>query len=201
MAKETAGSRPVKANDPGYVPTQDTTASVASDVAAEHREDTAAKMVNRFAIWAGAAGLVPVPLVDVAAVGGIQLQMLRRLSHVYGVPFSENLGKSMIASLAGCTIPASSGMGVASALKMWPGLGTAVSVVTMPALSAAATYAIGKAFIQHFKSGGTFLDFNPPDYHEFIKSQRELFRWKPAAEHASDKPDASPTAARATIET
>jgi uncharacterized protein (DUF697 family) len=201
MAKETAGSGSGKANDPGHVPTQDMTTSDASDVTAEHRDEMASKMVNRFAIWSGAAGLVPLPLVDVAAVGGIQLQMLRRLSHVYDVPFSQNKGKSIIASLAGSAIPASSGMGVASALKMWPGIGTAVSALTMPALSAAATYAIGKAFIEHFKSGGTFLDFNPPDYHEFIKSQRELFRWKPAAEPAGNKPGSSPAAAGATTET
>jgi hypothetical protein len=28
-------------------------------------------------------------------------------------------------------------------------------------------------FIQHFASGGTLLDFNPPDYREFIKAQKE----------------------------
>ena len=43
----------------------------------------------------------------------------------------------------------------------------------MPVLSAGATYAIGKAFIQHFATGGTLLDFNPPDYREFIKVQKE----------------------------
>jgi hypothetical protein len=45
----------------------------------------------------------------------------------------------------------------------------------MPALSAGATYAIGKAFIQHFASGGTLLDFNPPDYREFIRAQRDMW--------------------------
>ena len=45
----------------------------------------------------------------------------------------------------------------------------------MPVLSAGATYAIGKAFIQHFASGGTPLDFNPPDYRDFVKAQKE--RW------------------------
>jgi hypothetical protein len=45
----------------------------------------------------------------------------------------------------------------------------------MPVLSAGATYAIGKAFIQHFASGGTLLDFNPPDYRDFVKAQKE--RW------------------------
>jgi hypothetical protein len=31
----------------------------------------------------------------------------------------------------------------------------------MPALFSGATYAIGMAFIQHFESGGTLLDFKP----------------------------------------
>jgi hypothetical protein len=34
---------------------------------------------------------------------------------------------------------------------------------------------IGKVFIQHFASGGTLLDFNPPDYREFIKEQKAKF--------------------------
>jgi hypothetical protein len=29
---------------------------------------------------------------------------------------------------------------------------------------------IGMAFIEHFASGGTLLDFEPPDYEEFIKT-------------------------------
>src|SRR5271165_4890921 len=33
---------------------------------------------------------------------------------------------------------------------------------------------IGKVFIKHFASGGTLLDFNPPDYREFIKKQRGI---------------------------
>jgi hypothetical protein len=45
----------------------------------------------------------------------------------------------------------------------------------MPVLSAGATYAIGKAFIQHFATGGTLLDFNPPDYREFIRSHRDMW--------------------------
>lgn len=147
-------------------------------------------MVRRFAIWAGGAALVPVPLIDVAAVGGLQLQMLRKLSEVYEVPFSENIGKSILASFAGAAIPASSGVGIASALKFVPGVGTLAGALSMPALSAAATYAIGKAFIEHFRSGGTFLDFEPPDYHEFIKNQKELFSRRASAASA-DKAQAS----------
>ena len=150
-------------------------ASASTDVP-EQRDQVASKLVDRFAVWSGVAGLVPLPVVDVLAVGGLQLQMLRRLSQIYNVEFSENRGKALIAALAGCMIPATSGMGAASALKAVPVVNILAAGFVMPVLSAGATYAIGKAFIQHFQSGGTLFDFNPPDYREFVRAQRE--RWE-----------------------
>jgi uncharacterized protein (DUF697 family) len=141
----------------------------------ESRSELATKLVDRFAIWSGVAGLVPIPVVDLLAVGGLQVQMLRRLSQIYDVEFSANRGKAIIAALAGTMIPATSGMGAASALKAVPILGMLASGFVMPALSAGATFAIGKAFIQHFESGGTLLDFNPPDYRDFVKAQKEMW--------------------------
>jgi uncharacterized protein (DUF697 family) len=146
-----------------------------SEAAEAPRNERASKMVDRFAVWSGVAGLVPLPVVDVVAVGGLQLQMLRRISQIYDVDFSENRGKALIAALAGTMIPTTSGIGAASALKFFPVIGTLAAVFVMPVLSAGATYAIGKAFIQHFESGGTLLDFNPPDYREFVKSQKEMW--------------------------
>jgi uncharacterized protein (DUF697 family) len=152
---------------------------------AQDRRARAMKVIQRFSVWAGAAGLIPLPFVDLAAVGGLQFEMLRRISKIYGVPFSENRGKAVIAGFAGSMIPASSGIGAASLLKGLPLVGTAVSAVAMPTLSAGATYAIGMAFIQHFNSGGTLLDFNPPDYHEFLKAEPHQLAAKSApASHA-----------------
>lgn len=152
----------------------DTGEAIAADTP-ETREEMASKLVDRFALWSGVAGLIPVPVVDVFAVGGLQIQMVRRLSQIYDVEFSENRGKALIASLAGSMIPATSGIGAASVLKAVPIIGTIAGGFVMPALSAGATYAIGKAFIQHFATGGTLLDFNPPDYREFIKRQRDMW--------------------------
>jgi len=156
----------------------------------EQRDEAASQIVDRFSLWSGAAGLIPVPIVDIAAVGGLQLQMLRRISEVYGIPFSSNRGKSIIASLAGALIPASTAtttaMSVGSLMKGLPGVGTVVGALTMPVFSAGATYVIGKVFIQHFASGGTLLDFNPPDYREFIKSQQEKLSGKFSS--STDKP-------------
>jgi uncharacterized protein (DUF697 family) len=165
--------------------TNETTVSDTTAMTDEQRDEAASKLVDRFSLWSGAAGLVPIPLVDVAAVGGVQLQMLRRLSDIYGVPFSDNMGKSVIASLAGSVIPASAAttaaVGVGSFMKAVPGVGTVIGAITMPVISAGATYVIGKVFIQHFASGGTLLDFNPPDYREFIKAQKEKLSRRSAA--------------------
>ena len=125
-----------------------------TETTAERRDEVASKLVDRFAIWSGVAGLIPVPVIDAVAVGGLQIQMLRRLSQIYGVAFSENRGKALIASLAGSMIPTTSGIGAASVLKAVPIVGTIVAGFVIPVLSAGATYAIGKAFIQHFASGG-----------------------------------------------
>src|SRR5262249_37303546 len=144
-----------------------------SEVTPDRRHEMAVRLVNRFALWSGAAGLIPVPGVDWVTVGGVQIQMLRRLSQTYEVAFSENRGKALIVSLAGSAVPSSSALGFASLAKSVPVFGTLASALVMPVLSAGATYAIGRTFMQHFESGGTLLDFNPPDYREFIKAQKE----------------------------
>jgi len=169
------------------------TDSVTTPMTDEERDEAASQIVDRFSLWSGAAGLIPIPLIDMVAVGGVQLQMLRKISEIYGVPFASNRGKSVIASLAGAIIPASTAtttaMGFGSLVKGLPGIGTAIGALTMPVFSAGATYIIGKVFIQHFASGGTLLDFNPPDYREFIKAQQQKLGGKFAS--AADKPGAA----------
>ena len=149
------------------------------------RDERAAELVDRLSLWSGAAGLIPVPLVDVAAVWGVQLHMLRRLSEVYGVPFSENRGKSILTSLAGAMIPATAATTMTSLMKGVPIIGTAIGALTMPAVAACGTWVIGKVFMKHFASGGTLLDFNPPDYREFIKVQKTKFAARGPARFAS----------------
>ena len=177
MAQDTTGSGAPEKKDPGALAGAETTD--------ESRDEAAAKLVDRFSLWSGAAGLIPVPLVDIAAVGGVQIQMLRRLSEIYAVPFSENRGKSIIASLAGSVLPASTatttGMGIASALKIVPGVGTVISALTMPVFSAGATWVIGKVFIQHFESGGTFFDFDPAQARPYYAQQYARARGNPSA--------------------
>jgi uncharacterized protein (DUF697 family) len=136
--------------------------------------DTANDLVKKWMWWTMGAGLIPVPFVDLAAVTGVQLKMLSDLSNLYGVKFSENKGKAIISALLGSIVPNSlAGGGVGSILKMVPFVGTLLGGISMSLFSGAATYAIGKSFIQHFESGGTFLDFDPVKVKDYFGKQFE----------------------------
>jgi hypothetical protein len=49
--------------------------------------------------------------------------------------------------------------------------GAILGAVTLPFFAGAATYAIGKVFMQHFASGGTFLDFDPDKVRGYFREQ------------------------------
>ena len=73
-----------------------------ADMTPEQRDEMASNLVDRFALVVrrrrtdpGARSSTSWRSVD------FRVQMLRRLSQIYGVPFSENRGKAVIASLAG----------------------------------------------------------------------------------------------------
>ncbi len=124
------------------------------------RRAHAMKLIERFSLASGAAGLIPMPFLDLAVVSGMQIEMIRRIAKLYGVPFSETRGKALLAGLAGSMIPGSSGIGAASVVKGVPVIGTVIGAFATPTLFTGATYAVGRAFVEHFASGGTLADFN-----------------------------------------
>src|SRR5580692_1794775 len=147
MAQETTVSGATERSDSAGVPTDPAAADMST------RDELASHLVDRLSLWSGAAGLIPVPLVDMSAVGGVQLHMLRRLSEIYGVPFSENRGKSILTSLVGAVIPATAATTMTSLMKGVPIIGTAIGALTMPAVAACGTWVIGKVFMKAFCFG------------------------------------------------
>jgi uncharacterized protein (DUF697 family) len=137
----------------------------------EEKEESAQKLVRNYMWWSMGAGLIPVPFVDLAAVSGVQLKMLKDMSEMYNINFSENRGKVIVSALLGSIVPNSLSVGnMGSLLKMVPLIGSVLGGVSMSLFSGAATYAIGKVFIQHFEAGGTFLDFNPVTVKEYYRT-------------------------------
>jgi uncharacterized protein (DUF697 family) len=118
-----------------------------------------------------AAGLVPVPVFDFLAISAIQLDMIRRLSKIYDIPFMEGKVKNLLGAVIGGSFPSSVAPLFAGLSKMIPVVGWTIGAVTLPLAAGASTYAIGKVFIQHFESGGTFLTFDPKAVRAYYEEQ------------------------------
>jgi uncharacterized protein (DUF697 family) len=101
-------------------------------------------------------GLIPIPIVDFAAVTAIQLEMLQQLAQLYGVSYTQNTGKAFVSALTGTTV-ASIG---ASMLKAIPGIGSILGGASMSVMSGASTYAVGQVAINLFSNSGGLTDFN-----------------------------------------
>jgi len=58
-----------------------------------NKREEADKIIKSHVLWAVGAGLVPLPLFDVAAVTAIQMDMLKQLAALYQVDYSTSTGK------------------------------------------------------------------------------------------------------------
>ncbi len=123
--------------------------------------------VHTYSAMSAATGLIPLPLVDMAGLMTIQLLMLKKLSKHYNIPFDSQRSKSAIAILVSGI---NSGYIAASSSKLIPFIGS-FSVAAMPVVNGALSYAVGRVFIKHFASGGTFLDFDPVKARDYFEEQ------------------------------
>ena len=153
-------------------------------------------LVKDHMLMSAAAGLIPAPALDLLAGIGIQLALLKRLTTLYDVPFSENAGRGVIMTLLGGVGTEAIGVGLfISAVKLVPGLGTLFGVASMPIAMTAVTYALGKIFVAHLELGGTLADFdarkNRPYFRDLVQRGRQA-----AANLATTTPTASKDEAR-----
>jgi uncharacterized protein (DUF697 family) len=123
-------------------------------VAGGTHADAAQRIVDRYARYAAGAGLMPVPLVDLAAIGGVQVAMLSALANEYGVSFSRERGKTVLAALLGGLMPSLAGHQM---LKL---VGPLVGILSVSGFAMASTHAVGRVFTTHFEAGGTMHDLD-----------------------------------------
>jgi len=145
----------------------------------ENKFDQANRLIRSHVIAATVMGVVPIPIVDLAAQIGIQVNLVRSLAKVYNLPFSPEIGKTLIGALVGATLP----VAALAVLRAIPPL----AIVSSVALAGASTTAVGKIFAQHFESGGTMLNFDPAKvrahYAAEVRKQAEAMSLKsPPAE-------------------
>ena len=138
-----------------------------------NRSEKAEKIVRKHMLVALGTGVVP-PIVDIAALTGVQIRMLYLLSQNYGQKFKDDWGKSVVGSLIG-------GYGMArlatsavfSLMKFVPVVGQIAAPVSLSVVASGSTYALGKVFIKHFDSGGTLLNFDSEKLREYYYDQYE----------------------------
>lgn len=150
---------PASSSSAAELPPSPSVTPVAS--APSTRAAAAEEIVRRHLPYALGAGLVPLPLLDVAAISGVQLKLIAELSTLYGVEFTPHRARNLVTALLGGVGAWTLAVGAfGSAIKILPGVGTFFGAGTLPLMAGAVTYATGRMFIAHFESGGTLLDFD-----------------------------------------
>lgn len=139
----------------------------------KERVAKAEKVVNKYMWFSAGAGFIPMPVVDTVALSGVQMILLNELSKIYEVEFFKNKAKNIISTIVSALSADIASYATLSVVKFVPGVGTVLGLLSMPAYSAASTYALGKVFIQHFESGGTLLTFDPAKVRDYYKEMFE----------------------------
>ena len=160
-SKTTAGAEPTKEQPAASEPAAETLS----------KEAQALAIVRKYVYGNAAASLIPVPLLDLVAITGVQISMIRSIAKLYNVPFRQEAAKEIVTSFLGTVGARTLGVSVGYSLfKLIPGVGTVLGVASVPLITGAFTHAVGKVFIMHFEAGGTLLDLNPTKTRDFFKA-------------------------------
>ncbi|GAU08628.1 YcjF family protein [Desulfoplanes formicivorans] len=100
-----------------------------------------------------AIALVPVPAFDMAALAALQLEMIYKLAKAYDIPFQAQWGKQITIALVGGILPSLLTPKLSDLARYIPIIGPGLGLATLPLANAAATYAVGKSFADHFATG------------------------------------------------
>ncbi|MCM5553292.1 YcjF family protein [Pleomorphomonas sp. NRK KF1] len=134
--------------------------------------DAKAQRLIKNTAWGSAGlGLVPVPIVDLVAIGGLQVWLVRELAKLHGVPMAGNRIKTLVSALVGGGAPSLITTGTVSLFKAIPLVGPVLGLALAPSLSGVSTLALGRVFHAHFKTGGTLLDFDADKMRAFYEAE------------------------------
>jgi uncharacterized protein (DUF697 family) len=124
------------------------------------REDLSNQLITSASKWAAAATLIPVNGLDLAALAGVQANLIVNISALYDEKPSKYVVSGVISTLLATLLPSYGAQLAVPVLLKWIPFGNLVGIATMAGFGAAATYAVGKVFVDHYENGGTFADFS-----------------------------------------
>ena len=120
---------------------------------ARRRRALADRMVERYCLFAGGAGIMPMPLVSLAGVTGINIRMVQVLCKIYGIPFQRDRAKAVLVGLVGGATPTGLAAATASTLAFFSPATTVIALGVSSAAAVTCTRRIGRMFVERFESG------------------------------------------------
>jgi uncharacterized protein (DUF697 family) len=162
----------------------------------QNHEEAAKAIINKYMGWGTSAGIIPLPVWDIVAIGSVQVMMLKELYALYGVTFNEKKARSAVTLLLGSLSPQLLVGAVASTfLKFVPGIGAAMASVSLPLLACASTYGVGRVMVDHLEQGGNLEDFdgksNKEKFQQAVEKGKNLFKSKKEAASAETETTAT----------
>lgn len=148
-------------------------AEVGSENVADNKAVLADRTIRNHMFSASAAGLLPVPLADVAAISAVQAALVRRLANIYGTRYSEQAVRNTIGSLVGGVVGHNAGVLTAMSLARFVPLGGLFSLASLSVVAGGTTYAVGRVFQRHFEDGGSVSDIVVENVQGFFGEQLE----------------------------
>lgn len=124
----------------------------ASPQEAQDRLRKALSIVERYQFFSGLGGLFPVAAVNVASITAVNLQMVKRLNDLYGVPFEQDKTRSVIIGLMGGAAPAGLAAATATTLMYVIPAAGAIGLAVSSVSAAMLTRRIGMAYVERFEA-------------------------------------------------
>jgi uncharacterized protein (DUF697 family) len=154
-------------------------------MAKKKKSEKADEIIKNHVWFSTIPGWLPIPLIDLAAVTAVQIDMIKQLCELYEKNYDSQRGKAVVLALfntIGGRLPA---YAIRSSLKSIPLVGWALGGASLAVFAGASTYATGLVFKEHFDKGGTLKEMNPETFKEFYKKQ--FMKGKEVVEEVLDK--------------
>ena len=125
----------------------------------DRRRARALAIVNRHAAYSAAGGIIPLPLINLAAVTSVLVRMVKMLSDHYRVPFERDRARAIVVGLIGGVMPTGAAAVATSALFYITPPSVFMGLAVSCATAVTFTRGVGRIFVEHFETGATLNDF------------------------------------------
>jgi uncharacterized protein (DUF697 family) len=132
-------------------------------------ERQALPYVVGYSTLAATAGTIPIPLVDLAVLSGIQSRMVYHLAKLYGQPMDPKRYLELAGTLGGSIVFR---QGLRELIKLVPYFGTVAGAVACGAVAGATTFALGKAACYYYSSVHRGHVPRPEELKHYFNAQR-----------------------------